>query len=72
MREGQRELLERLPGIPANYGAHRRSGGDKVAKVEVLETAVARFPYLIRRSAGRQGGNALMSKYIIRPKIWPD
>ena len=42
-------------------------GGDKVTKVEVTETAIDRFPYLIWKAACRQRENALMSKYILRP-----
>ena len=41
--------------------------GYKVDKVEVLGKAIGIFPYLIRKSAGRQRVNTLMSKYILRP-----
>ena len=41
--------------------------GGKVTKVEVLERAIDRSPCLIRKSAGRQRENALMSNYSLRP-----
>ena len=41
--------------------------GNKATKVDVLEISIDQFPYLIRKSEGRQRENAMMSKYILRP-----
>ena len=67
IRERGRDVLATLPGIPANYGARRRGGKNKSAKVDVIEIAIGHFPYLIRKSGGRQRGNATVPKYIPRP-----